>query len=705
MASQIFISYSKKDKDFAWKLADDLVSAGHKVWIDRSLVVGEDWEQTIESKLAAANEVIVILSSNSISSKWVQHEGSIAYGLKKQMYPVLIETLPVEELPLWMSKFQYHSFIDVDYEAAFEGLNAVLTPPNPIQDLLEQQVNAYRQTRSLMGAAMLQVIEEARGTLQIGAAAEELIEKSRQTIQAEQQKELEQQRNLEKTRRQRTMVLTSGMIIALILSGFSFFLYRQAEDRATQAQSRQLAAISLSKLENNFNLAVLLSVEGIDKEDNFLSRDSLLNAVQYNPYLLRSLDRHTDWVYSVTFSPDGETLASGSADNTIRLWDVSATLNTSISTALNTGVHSGQPIGEPLSGHTGSVLSVAFSPECDSPPEGCRETLASGGDDGTIRLWDAHSGQPIGEPLTEHTETVSSVAFSPDGETLASGSWDDTIRLWDAHSGQPIGEPLSGHTAGVGRVAFSPDGETLASGSDDNTIRLWDISTVLNTGAHSGQQIGEPLSGHTDVVLSVAFSPDGKTLASGSRDDTIRLWDVGSGQQIGEPLTGHTWTVTSVAFSPDGETLASGSWDDTIRLWDVHSGQPIGEPLRGHTATVYSVAFSPDGETLASGSWDRTIRLWDVETGQPIGEPLRGHTRSVYSVAFSPDGETLASGSADGTIWLWDMSIEGWIGKACERVSRNLTETEWNIYFPGECYRVTCTQYPAEFVDERPFCQ
>jgi len=325
MASQIFISYSKKDKDFAWKLADDLVSAGHKVWIDRSLQVGEDWKQTIEKKLEEADEVIVVLSKNAVASHWVQHEGSVAYGLKKQMYPVLIEELPVEELPIWMSDFQYHSFVNLDYEAAFEGLNAVLTPPNPIQDLLEQQVSAYQQTGELMGAAMLQVIEEARGTLQIGAAADELIEKSGQAIQAEQQKELErqqkeleQQLNLEKTRRQRTAVLTGGLIIALVLSVISFFLYRQsnslyqqsntnlenantantqvvaernaaeiaqaeaeqqkslAEERAIQAQSRQLAAIASSRLESNFDLAVLLSVESLGKEDNFLSRDSLL---------------------------------------------------------------------------------------------------------------------------------------------------------------------------------------------------------------------------------------------------------------------------------------------------------------------------------------------------------------------------------------------------------------------------------------------
>jgi hypothetical protein len=207
---------------------------------------------------------------------------------------------------------------------------------------------------------------------------------------------------------------------------------------------------------------------------------------------------------------------------------------------------------------------------------------------------------------------------------------------------------LKGHTYYVYSVVFSPDGRTLASGSADNTIRLWDVST--------GKPKGQPLEGHAKAVLGVAFSPDGRTLASGSADNTIRLWDVSSGKQKGQPLKGHTDSVIDVAFSPDGRTLASGSADNTIRLWDVSSGKPKGQPLKGHTSFVYSVAFSPDGQTLASGGVDFTIRLWDVSSGKQKGQPLKGHTNTVLSVAFSPDGRTLASGSMDNTIRLWDVS-------------------------------------------------
>ncbi len=315
--------------------------------------------------------------------------------------------------------------------------------------------------------------------------------------------------------------------------------------------------------------------------------------------------------------------------------------------------------------YSGHVYSAVFSPD--------GKTLASGSYDKTVKLWDANSGRLI-RTFFGHSERITSVAFSPDGKTLASGSSDNTIKLWNASSGKLI-RTLSGDSI-ILSVVFSSDGKTLASGSEDTTIKLWNASSGL---------LIRTLSGHSDYVNSVAFSPDGKTLASGSSDKTIKLWDVSSGQLIrtiarrseNDYVYGYSGHVNSVAFSPDGKMLASGGLGGEIKLWNVSSSQLI-RTLTGDP--VNSVAFSPDGKTLASGSRGESIRLWDVSSGR-IAKDYSSYAYSVVcSVAFSPDGKALVSGEGRGGMVVWSVETG-------EEVATYVSiEDKWITYTPDNYY-------------------
>ncbi|PHH53411.1 Vegetative incompatibility protein HET-E-1 [Ceratocystis fimbriata CBS 114723] len=332
---------------------------------------------------------------------------------------------------------------------------------------------------------------------------------------------------------------------------------------------------------------------------------------------LRTLEGHHSGVSSVVFSNTGQRLASGSWDNTVKIWD--ATSGACLQT---------------LEGHVNKVTSVTFSND--------GQRLASGSSDKTVKIWNATSGACL-QTLEGHAYGVTSVTFSNDGQRLASGSWDNTVKIWNATSGACL-QTLEGHVNEVTSVTFSNDGQRLASGSWDVTVKIWD--------ATSGACL-QTLEGHAYVVTSVTFSNDGQRLASGSYDKTVKIWDATSGACL-QTLEGHADRVTSVTFSNDVQRLASGSWDRTVKIWDATSSACL-QTLQGHHREVTSVVFSSDGQRLASGSWDNTVKIWNATSGACL-QTLEGHANWVTSVTFSNDGQRLASESRDKTVKIWDAT-------------------------------------------------
>ncbi len=313
----------------------------------------------------------------------------------------------------------------------------------------------------------------------------------------------------------------------------------------------------------------------------------------------------------------------------------------------------GEPLGQPLQ-HQGRIGAVAFSPDS--------KTVVTGSWDKTACLWDVATRQRSGPPL-QHREAVWAVAYSPDGKTVLTGSGEPIhdleeegphrgkAQLWQVNTGKRMGLSLP-HDARVYAVAFSPDGRTVLTGSADGTARLWD--------AASGKLLHR--LEHGQLVWSVAFSPDGATALTGSWDRTARLWKVATGESLGAPLD-HGGQVRAVAFSPDGKAVLTGDANGVVQLWDAVSGKRFGSPLyHDHGRAVLTVAFSPDGKSALTGSQDRSARFWEVDPPRPLGAPLQ-HQEEVWAVAFSPDGKTALTGSADqitgsGEARLWERPAE-----------------------------------------------
>jgi WD40 repeat protein len=344
--------------------------------------------------------------------------------------------------------------------------------------------------------------------------------------------------------------------------------------------------------------------------------ESVLQEAIYKVVEQNRLEKHEKEVKYVSFSPDGQIIATASGDETVKLWSLD-----------------GQEI-KTLKGHKGLVNSVNFSPD--------GQTIATASWDKTVKLWN-RDGTEI-KILNGHNGGVNSVNFSSDGQMIATASEDKTVKLWN-RDGTEI-KILNGHNGGVNSVNFSPDGQTIATASEDGTVKLWnrDGTEIKTLKVHNDGDPGE--SG----VWSVSFSPDSNTIATASKDKKVQLWSLDGKES--KVIGYHNDPVTSVSFSPDGRMIATASSDRTVKLWN-RDGKEL-QTLKGHTDWVWSINFSPDSQIIASASKDNTVKLWKVAKRNL--QIIPAHNGAIYSVSFSPDGQTIATASGDKSVQLWNRN-------------------------------------------------
>ena len=350
--------------------------------------------------------------------------------------------------------------------------------------------------------------------------------------------------------------------------------------------------------------------------------------VETGEVVVGPLKGHVDGIYRVAISPDGRHIASGSWGGTVYVWNVEVDWKQG-------GLLDGDDF----------IYCLALSND--------RKHVVLGSDE-MILYWDVETGKLVDIPYEGDSSAVWSIAYLPDGKRVVSGSIDGTIRICEVASGR-IEKELSGPRL-IYSIAISNNGRYIVSASSKKANRLWDAETGDCIHILHGKE-GEEWEEKASLMSSqISFSPDDKYVLFKWRNG-FRIWEVETGSLVTESKQQHDREVVSVAFSHDGKLVATGSWDKAIRLWDARTGEPILAPFIGHSDSVDSVAFSPDDEYIVSGSGDRTVRVWEVTTGQTIMGPLRGHTKPVSLVAFSQDGNSIFSLSRlDKTIRIWSIA-------------------------------------------------
>ena len=651
LGTEIFISYSRKDGDFARKLNLALQEAGKTVWFDQeSIATGVDFEAELYKGIDGADNFVFILSPDSVRSEYCESEVRYAESHCKRILTILARETDPADIPEILQKINWLDFVSPPFNEQFPELIQAIeldrehTHQHTIfqQRAIEWQENAkshdYLLNHSACEKAEMWLQQVKNKCPPPTTIQQTYIKKSRTVIQAAEGKE-----------KRRKAASLMSITIGVVMFGLAGLAWERSNEATTQRKNAEKNAIEATTQRN----------EALNTRSLYLAGAAQTNTEKGDPntaikLVLDGLPHHSETYQGYSEPPQlkektSQRLTQSLYDAVLKYWPGVIQHSAPVKQVLfNTKQKNKQLIT--IAGKNAYIrkwdkenlqlLHTLKKHESDITHHSLSidgSLLATASEDKTVRIWSTHSGNLL--HTLKHDTNVEHTAFSPIDNILTTASKDDIVHLWDTHTGTQL-RTLKGR---VNHSVFSPDGTILVTAAYDKTARLWNMQ--------SGK-LFHILKGHDSWVTHVAISPDGAIVSTASRDNTARLWDVKSGSLL-HTLAKHTDAVTQTAFSPDGTLLSTVSKDKTARLWDVKSGKPLYE-FSGHTETVNYAAFSPHTNQLITTSNDNTTRIWDTLYGELV-HILRGHNDSILHAAFSPeDSQVIITASLDKTIRLWD---------------------------------------------------
>jgi WD40 repeat protein len=673
----VFVSYSRADRETAQALVAGLDARGVKAWVDlEDIPPSAEWMAEISAAIEAADGYLVVVSPDLARSEVCAEELDLARGAGKRIVPVEVRTTDPDSVPATLAALNWIDATDMQLDQVLDrAVEALRTDLEHVRAHTRLQVQSGEWLRKAEVTTLL-----LRGG-EISEAEAVVASPSEPRATPLQARFVHASRTAA-TRRQRRFItaVVAALVSSLLLSAFALLQRGEAvqqRDRAELqtelANSRALASEALLNMDDRLDVGMLLALEAHRTAPTPQALDALHVAAQRSIWIERTL-RGSSGVNSVAVAPDGSLIAGADNDGTIRIWPAER----------------GDPQGQLIEADGRSVFALAFAPD---------GTLASGGRDGAVHLWDPDTGAALGEPLAVENDAaaVTSVAFAREGRIVLGGTSDGMVYSWDAQSGTPTSDgPIRVGREKVWGLASPAGRDVFVASTDDGLLSSWDLvtgrrlatfelssenawgvdvspdgrlvsvaTTARRTQAASGEVLvfelrtGERvwrLQGHDDGAFDVAFSPDGRTLASASADTTVRLWNVDTGEPVSQPLRAHTDWVNGVAFTPDGASVVSGSSDGTVVVWDAQHRLVAGG------GPVNVVAFHPDGESFASTEaiaygeggnvLPGSVSVWSTDTLEKI---VSTSGEGAYGIAYTPDGATLVGTALDPEAFQGDL--------------------------------------------------